>query len=166
MPSWGGLIELGGTTIWESFNAFNPTRPPEPVKHAKSFNHPALGAIGEWVWRCIVGINPDPSQPGYKHFFVRPMLADGLDFVDASYESIQGLIRVHWRRSGGHVKIGVTVPANTTATVFVPAATIDDVTEGATLAKNADGVVSSRLDGGNALFVVGSGNYEFEVPLE
>jgi alpha-L-rhamnosidase len=92
-----------------------------------SFNHYAIGAVGEWMWRVMVGIQPDEAAPGYKHFTLQPVPPGpelrqriGLDWVDATYHSIRGPIQVAWRIEGGLFKLSVQVPCNTSATVILP----------------------------------------------
>jgi len=163
MPSWGGMLELGGTTIWESWNAYNPGT--EKIKTAKSFNHCAFGSVGEWVWRDLAGINPDEAQSGYSHVLISPRPCGDLTWVKARYDSIHGPIVSEWKIEGGRFHLHVKIPANTTATVSIPANNIADVTEGSTLASNATGIRSATLKGTNAEFTVESGDYSFAVPV-
>jgi alpha-L-rhamnosidase len=87
-----------------------------------SFNHWALGAVGEWMWRNIIGINPDDAAPGYAHFTVRPIPGGGLKWARGTYQSIRGPIRVEWSVAAGKLTLKVAVPPNTTSTIVVPGA--------------------------------------------
>ena len=103
----------------------------------------ALGSLCASIW-------PPPPRP-----------ADGLDWVKASYDSIHGRIESNWRREGGTLRLSVTIPANTTATVYVPAKDAAAVTESGKPADKADGVRFLRMEDGAAVFAIGSGTYEF-----
>jgi len=119
MPSWGYMVENGGTTVWERWDGWVAGRGFQNPG-MNSFNHYAIGAVGEWMWRVITGLNPDEAAPGWKHFFVRPIPGGGLSWARGEYHSIHGPIRVEWRIEKGEFKLDVTVPCNTTATVELP----------------------------------------------
>ena len=71
VPSWGYMVEMGATTIWERWDGYVKGRGfQDPGMN--SMNHWAFGAVGEWMWRDLAGINPDDEQPGFKHFIIRP----------------------------------------------------------------------------------------------
>ena len=109
IPSWGYMVEHGGTTIWERWDGYvaghgfqNPGM--------NSFNHYAIGAVGEWMYRVIGGLNPDEAAPGWRHFVVRPIPGGGLTWAKVAYESVRGLIRSEWRIERGVFTLAVTVP--------------------------------------------------------
>ena len=81
-----------------------------------SFNHYAYGAIGDWLYRVVAGIQPDPAQPGYRHILLRPRPGGRLTWAKASYESAYGPIASGWKRTEGGLEWEVSVPPNTTAT--------------------------------------------------
>jgi alpha-L-rhamnosidase len=113
------MVEHGGTTIWERWDGWVEGRGfQNPAMN--SFNHYAIGAVGEWMWRVIVGLNPDETQPGWKHFHVRPIPGRGLSWVRGEYRSVRGPICSEWRTENGRFVLNVTVPPNTTATVQLP----------------------------------------------
>ncbi len=122
-PSWGYMIDQGATTIWERWDGYVKGRGfQDPGMN--SMNHWAFGAIGEWMMRTLAGIEPDEAHPGWEHFFIRPMLGGDLTFVDATYHSPRGDIRVAWKHAKGDLgesaECEVTIPPNTTATVVWP----------------------------------------------
>ena len=119
MPSWGYMVEHGGTTIWERWDGWVEGRGFQSPG-MNSFNHYALGAVGEWMWRVIVGINPDNNEPGYRHFIIRPIPGGGLTWARGQYRSIRGTIQVAWRLDGLNFSLDVVVPCNTTATAYLP----------------------------------------------
>lgn len=118
-PSWGFMIENGATTIWERWDGFVKGRGFQNAG-MNSFNHWALGAVGEWMWRTIVGIEPDDAAPGYARFTIRPQPGGELTWARGVYESIRGPIRVEWRITDGRLTLKVGVPPNTTARIVVP----------------------------------------------
>ena len=124
-----------------------------------SFNHYAFGSIGRWLFGSVAGIETD--GPGYKRIIIRPRPGGGLDYAKASYKSIHGKIVSDWRIKGGRFTLNVTIPANTTATVYVPAKDIESVTEGGKPAAKAGAVSLLRTEDDRVVFAVGSGNYRF-----
>ncbi|MCC7498648.1 MAG: family 78 glycoside hydrolase catalytic domain [Bryobacterales bacterium] len=107
-PSLGYMLARGATTLWESWDG------------GGSHMHPMYGGACRWFWQGLAGIHPDAGQPGFRHFFVRPALVDGIDWVQASYRSLRGPISVHWRRQAGGVRLEVEVPGNSRCTVELP----------------------------------------------
>ena len=126
-----------------------------------SFNHFAFGAIGEWMFRVIGGIEMDPETPGWRHFLVRPRMGGGLTWSKASYKSINGEIAVSWKLEGDRIQMSVTVPPNTWATVDVPTIDAASVTEGGKPIAAAEGVTVGGMVDGSQRLSVKSGRYEF-----
>ena len=116
-PSWGYMMAHGATTIWETWDVVAPdgSFPHGPY----SLNHCALGSCGDWLYRTIGGIAPDPEQPGYKRFLIRPRPGADIDSASASYDSVYGTITTRWQVLGAGVVLDVVVPVNTTATIFI-----------------------------------------------
>ena len=159
-PSWGFMIEQGATTIWERWDGYVKGRGfQEPIMN--SFNHWALGSVGEWIWRCIIGINPDESSPGYKHFTIEPEPGGDITWARGEYKSIRGTIISDWRLENGNFRLDVTVPANTTATVYLPAKDARSVTIDGEAAAESQLVQSLGMKDGKAAFAVNSGRYQF-----
>jgi alpha-L-rhamnosidase len=163
-PSWGYSIQNGATTIWERWDGYVKGRGFQD-KGMNSFNHYAIGAVGEWIYRSILGINNDDAFPGYEHFVLRPVPGGGLSWAKGSYASIRGTIESSWRTANGVLSLDVTIPANTTATVYVPAASVERVTESGASVTAASGVLSARVEGGAVAVDVGSGKYRFATRL-
>lgn len=118
-PSWFYPINQGATTMWERWNSYTRDKGFGDVS-MNSFNHYAYGAIGQWMYERVAGLAPDPAQPGYKHFFVRPFIASQLDSARAELETPYGKAISGWTKRGGKVTLDVTVPPNTTATIEFP----------------------------------------------
>ena len=148
-PSWGNWIDHGATTLWESWEN-NP----------RSRDHAFLGTIDDWFYRDLAGIKP--AAPGYAQITIRPYVPTDLDHVSASVETVRGTVSSGWAKApGGSLTLDVTIPANATAEVAVPAASPEAVTESARPAAKAEGVRFVRMDGDRAVFEIGSGTYHF-----
>jgi alpha-L-rhamnosidase len=161
-PSWGYSIENGATTIWERWDGYVKGRGFQN-KGMNSFNHYAIGAVGEWMYRVILGINNDDAHPAYEHFTLRPYPGGGLKWAKGSYDSIRGKIESSWSVVDGKLKLDVRIPANTTATVYVPAKDAASVMESGKQASASTGIQLLRSEDGSAVFLVQSGKYSFEV---
>ncbi|MGH9665221.1 MAG: alpha-L-rhamnosidase C-terminal domain-containing protein, partial [Bryobacteraceae bacterium] len=156
-PGWGYMISKGATTIWELWNGDTA----DPAMN--SGNHVMqIGDLGVWLYEYLGGIRPDPERPGFKHIVIHPVPAGDLKFVKASHTSVYGRIVSHWRRQNGRFALDVTIPANTTATVYVPAKDAAAVRESGTAAEKAKGVKFDRMKNGAAVFSVESGTYAFQ----
>jgi alpha-L-rhamnosidase len=159
-PSWGYMIENGATSIWERWDGYVKGRGfQDPGMN--SFCHYAIGSVGEWMYRVILGINPDEREVGYKHVVIRPIPGGKLDYAKGQYASIRGKIATAWKRDGNRLCLDITIPANVTATVHVPATSAKNVTEGGKPAGQAPGVKFVNMAEGSAIYEVGSGEYRF-----
>ena len=164
-PSWGYMVDMGATTIWERWDGDVKGRGIQSP-NMNSFNHMAFGSVGEWVWRDIIGINLDEEQPGYKHFFIRPRLLPELSWAKGKYESIHGTIESSWKIEASEFFFNVTIPANTTATIFLPAKDVLSIFESNEPVTWAKGVKFNRMEKGNAVFDIASGNYSFVTQIK
>ena len=157
-PGWGYMAENGATTIWELWNG-NTANP-----RMNSQNHVMLlGDLIVWFYENLAGIKSSETTPGYKRIIMKPSIIDGLNFVNASYHSMHGLIKSHWKKDNGNFSWDITVPGNTTAEVYIPAASVNEVMEGTSSASASDGVKFLKMENGNAVFELGSGEYHFKV---
>ena len=155
-PGWGYMIEKGATTIWELWNGDTA----DPAMN--SGNHVMqIGDLGVWLYEYLAGIRPDPDKPGFKHILIRPYPVGDLKFVKASHASMYGRIATSWKREGNRFQLDVTIPPNTTATIYVPAKDAAAVTESGQPAAKAKGVKFLRQDAGAAVFTAESGAYSF-----
>jgi len=155
-PGWGYMIGKGATTIWELWNGDTA----DPAMN--SGNHVMqIGDLGVWLYEYVAGLRPDPEHPGFKHAILRPYPIEDLTFVKASHKSMYGTIRSNWKRENERFVLDVSVPANTTATVFVPNKDGAKVTESGQAADTAKGVKWVRNENGMAVYDVASGNYSF-----
>ncbi len=157
-PSWGYMVEKGATTIWELWNS--DTEGPG----MNSRNHFALGAVGDWFYQYVLGLRPDPHKPGFQRFIVEPRPVGDLTWAEGHYDSVHGTISVRWLRSErGSLRVQVEVPANTAATVILPALGLDRITESDVPVTTNPSIGIGRIGKGKAELQIGSGIYDFTV---
>lgn len=160
-PSWLLQVKLGSTTMWERWDGWLPDKGfQDPGMN--SFNHYWLGVVGQWLQCSVAGIDTD--GPGFQRIIIRPKLASkgqGLDAARGSYDSIRGRIVSGWSRGDDGFRLSVTVPANTTATVYLPAADPASVRESGQEISAAKGVKFLRHEAECAVYEIGSGHYAF-----
>jgi hypothetical protein len=147
-PSWGNMLELGATTMWENWSG-------------GSRIHDTLISIGAWFIQGVGGIRLDEKSPGFGHFLIQPAVVGDLTFAKTSHMSIRGRIVSNWQREGDTLRLDVTAPAGTTATVAIPATSKEVVTEGGRPAERSSGVSFVKMEKGRALFKITSGSYQF-----
>ena len=128
-----------------------------------SFNHYSLGAVGEWMFRSILGIETDGA--GFKKTLMKPELGEGIPWANGHYDSIRGRIGSDWKIEDSTFDWKITIPPTTTATVFAPVKDASTVTESGQPAAEAKGVKFLRMENDRAVFEVASGNYEFRSRL-
>jgi alpha-L-rhamnosidase len=158
-PSWGYMVASGATTIWELWNGDHG----DPLMN--SGNHVMqIGDLCTWLHEYVAGIAPDESRPGFRHVLMRPRAVGELAWARASHVSLYGPIASEWNTAGGRFEWHISLPPNTTATVFVPAQDPREVTESGRPADRANGVRFVRMEGDRAVFEVGSGRYAFASP--
>ena len=159
-PSWLYPVKQGATTIWERWDGQKPDGTFQDVG-MNSFNHYAYGAIGEWMYRVVAGLEIDPREPGYKHVLVQPQPGGGLTSAEARLQTLYGETVSGWALADGKVTVSATVPPNTHGTIRLPAATLSGVTEGGLAVATAPGVKRAVQEGDDVLVEVGSGRYQF-----
>jgi alpha-L-rhamnosidase len=158
-PSWGYMVKNGATTIWELWNG-NTANP-----SMNSQNHVMLlGDLLIWMYEDIGGIQSDTNQVGFKKIIMKPSFDVILTFANASYESPYGKIESRWKKADGFLKWEITVPANTSAIVYVPVGSPEYVKEGDVVAAQSPGVQFLRMEREKAVFQIGSGHYAFAAP--
>ncbi|MBT3192437.1 MAG: family 78 glycoside hydrolase catalytic domain [Verrucomicrobia bacterium] len=160
-PSWGYMLENGATATWEHWNG------------KASRIHNCYNNIGSWLIQGLAGIRPDPENPGFKNAIIKPAFLKEISYVNGSHESVYGTIESNWKRdpstslrAGGTLTLEVSIPANTTATVYVPAQKPDDVTVNGRKLNQADHVTFLRMENGRAVVNVDSGIYSITSTTE
>jgi len=159
-PSWGYMIDQGATTIWERWDGYVEGRGFQNPG-MNSFNHWALGSVGEWMYRIVLGLQPDEDRPGWERFTVAPRPGAGLTWARGSYRAIGGKIEVEWRIEPGSLTFNVTVPPGATALVRVPTSDAASVTESGLPAGTSEDVRSVKAETDGAWYEVSAGSYSF-----
>ena len=117
-PSWLYQVKMGATTIWEHWDGIKPDGTMwSPGMN--SFNHYAYGAIGEWMYRVMAGIDTDEAEEGagFRHLVIWPRMGGGLSYTDAVHETVYGPVRVRWEAEGSRISLLAEIPANTSASI-------------------------------------------------
>jgi len=163
-PSWLYPVTQGATTIWERWDGQKPDGSFQDVG-MNSFNHYAYGAIGEWLYRYVAGIDIDQANPGYKHILLAPHPGGGLTNATAEFTSLYGKIKSSWKIEGKEFVYEVNVPVNTTATVSLPGATSDQlILNGQPLSPAVKSAL--KLTAKNVSLTIGSGSYTFRYAMK
>jgi len=158
-PSWGYSIKNGATSIWERWDGWTEEKGFQ-TPGMNSFNHYSFGAVGRWMMGTVAGI--DTIGNGFKKIIIKPQPGSDLTYAKASYDSINGLIKSGWKIKNGKFKLDITIPANTTAMVYVPTAKIEKEADIEKMYSNKEFVKFVRTEAGFAVFEVGSGKYRFQ----
>jgi len=161
-PSWLYPVTQGATTIWERWDGIKPDGSFQDAS-MNSFNHYAYGAIGEWLYRVVAGIEVDASAPGYKRILFQPQPGGQLSYVRAGMDSMYGRVESAWHIEGDTFHLAVTVPPNTEGVVRVAACSMEHVSEGGVPLTQAEGVRRIEQGDGVVRITVGAGQYAFAV---
>ena len=159
-PSWLYPVKMGATTIWERWDGIKTDGTFE-TPTMNSYNHYAYGAIGDWMYRTVAGIDTKTDGPGYKKIVIKPMLGGRLEYVNADYETNYGKVSSHWKIEGGKVYLDVEIPANTTATIYIPNSSESVVTENGKAVDLIPEIKMGTQEKGYVVVNVGSGVYRF-----
>jgi alpha-L-rhamnosidase len=147
-PGWGYMVGKDATTVWELWNGDTA----DPAMN--SGNHVMLiGDLALWMYEDLAGIRPDTDRPGFKHAIISPVAVPALTYVNAWHKSPYGVVKSSWKRAGGGLSLQVTIPPNTTATVYVPGSN----------ATETGGLKPVRSEDGATVFEASSGSYAFTV---
>jgi len=161
-PSWLYAVDQGATTIWERLNGYTIEAGFGGNNSMNSFNHYSFGAVGQWMMAYSLGIAR--GEPGFRHFVLqpRPDPTGEMTWARGHYDSMYGRVESGWKVDGGTLTYTVTVPANTTATLHLPATSAAAVREGGRPATGAEGVSFVGFGDGRATWELASGRYRFE----
>ncbi len=153
-PSWGWMLANDATTLWEHWEGSDNTY---------SNNHPMFGSISAWFLRWLGGIQVADDAVGFDRVWIRPQVPTGLDHVSSAHESVRGSIESNWRRVEDGVRFEITIPADTEATIELPAGDESSVTEGGRPLAEAVGVEALDRSSEVIQLKAGAGRYVFEV---
>ncbi|MBR5612902.1 MAG: alpha-rhamnosidase, partial [Bacteroidaceae bacterium] len=117
-PGYLYMIDHGATLTWEEWNG------------NRSQLHNCYNAIGSWFIQALAGITPDEANPGYKHFFIRPQMVEGISWAKASKDTPYGVAEVSWKQDNGHFEMDVEIPVGSSATVILPNGEAKELTSG------------------------------------
>jgi alpha-L-rhamnosidase len=162
-PSWLYPVEQGATTVWERLDSYTHTKGFGANNNMNSFNHYSFGAVGAWMVDHSLGIARDEDSPGFKHFILKPEPdpTGGLRYAKGHYDSLYGRIESGWKRAGDKTEYAFAIPANSSATVFIPASDADAVFIDGRRGDTPH-VKFLKMEGGKAVFEVTSGRYVFQ----
>ncbi|CAM4212355.1 glycoside hydrolase family 78 protein [Paenibacillus alkaliterrae] len=161
-PSWLYPVTKGATTIWEHWDGIKEDGS-FWSEDMNSFNHYAYGAIGDWMYRTVAGIQTVETAPGYKQIIIAPKPGDGLTWAEGRLETMYGTVSSKWRISeNGACRLDVTIPPNTSAEVHLPSASAESkITESGTALSEADGITAVADSVTGITIKAGSGSYRF-----
>ena len=150
LPSYGYWVEQGATTLWEHWDGHS------------SLNHIMFGDISAWMMKYLAGIQVDPQHPGFKHIIIHPQPPADLAWAEAKHNSMYGPIQTRWERKNRRLRLTLSLPPNTTATLTLPASKLEGVTESGKPLAEAEG--ASILDRDAKTLRLQSGCFEFQMP--
>lgn len=161
-PSWLYPVKMGATTIWERWNGIRTDGSFEPAS-MNSFNHYAYGAIGDWMYRTMVGIDTYEDGAGYQHIKIQPHIGGNFTSAAASLKTYYGTVSSGWKIKEDGIEMDAEIPPNTHATIFIPAKSAEMITEnGKTLTAEMQPTLSEK-ESGYVSMQLGSGTYHFTV---
>ncbi len=161
-PSWLYPVKMGATTIWERWDGIKPDGSFQ-VPSMNSYNHYSYGAIGDWMYRVMTGIDTYEDGPGYKHIRIQPHIGGGFTQADASLQTYYGKLASGWKLEGDRLIMDIEIPANTNATVFLPADDISQVSEGGQPYENSTAKKITEFKTNYLRINLGSGAYHFSI---
>jgi len=161
-PSWLYPVKMGATTIWERWDGEKPDSTFENPG-MNSFNHYAYGAIGDWMYRKMVGLDTYEDGVGYKHIKIKPHIGGGLTYASASLDTYYGKVSSSWKIENNKILMDVKIPANTTATIYLPAANAGKIAESRNVLSAVKGIKINESKDGYVPVNAGSGEYHFVI---
>jgi alpha-L-rhamnosidase len=160
-PSWIYPIDQGATSIWERLNGYTVENGFGGNNSMNSFNHYSFGAVGQWMMAYSLGIQR--NEPGFRSFVLQPEPdpTGQMTWAKGYYDSMYGRISSSWKVENRVLTYEATVPANTNATLYLPASSEKSIKENGKSLKSAKGLKFIKYENGKAVFELGSGSYKF-----
>ena len=163
-PSWGYEVLNGANTVWERWNSYVKGDGFTNNAGMNSFNHYAFGSVNEWLFGNAAGIKV--AQPGFRTFIIKPEIASaGVNYVKASYNSVNGQIMSSWLRKGKQLDLNITIPVNTKAELYIPTGSEQGVMINKKPLKEFPWIKVKGYKDGLMVLEIGSGNYNFQSVL-
>lgn len=159
-PSWLYPVKMGATTIWERWDGMKPDSTFQ-TPTMNSFNHYAYGAIGDWMYRVMVGLDTEEDAVGYKKITIRPHIGQKITQAAVTYQTRYGKLAAGWKIENGKLIVEVEIPANTTATVYIPAKNAGDIQENGNPITGSQGIQVAGAEKDYTPLKMGSGTYRF-----
>lgn len=156
-PSWGHMLELGATTLWEHWEFSDNTY---------SHNHPMFGSISQWFYNWLGGIQAAPDAVGFDRIIIRPQVIGDLQWVESSYNSVLGKITSTWHKKEESIFFEIHIPVNAEATVYLPDLKNSQIFENGKKLIDAESIQFLEKEDRSLIYRVGSGTYLFEVHRE
>jgi alpha-L-rhamnosidase len=161
-PSWLYPVKMGATTIWERWDGIRPDSTFQ-TPGMNSFNHYSYGAIGDWMYRVVAGLDTYEDGPGYRHSKVAPHPGGNLTAVSADLETGYGMLSAHWTLAASALQLDVVIPANTRSTIYIPAPEGGRITESGRTIASVKEITFTGIERGYLILDIGSGSYHFKV---
>ena len=165
-PSWLYPVKQGATTIWERLNSYTRSNGFGGNNQMNSFNHYSFGAVGYWLYSCSLGIERDENYPGFKHFILKPEPdpTGKMTYARGYYDSMYGRIESSWKVEGTKCHYKFTIPANTTAILYLETLYPQNVKKGeVSVSSGMEGVTFKGRENGKYVYELSSGVYDFTV---
>jgi hypothetical protein len=153
VPGYGYQLARGATSLTESWQG----------NRISSNNHFMLGHLMEWFYSGLGGIRDTVGDVAFHHIEIRPEVVGDVTYVNASYRSPYGIIGVNWKKANKVFNIKVTIPANSTATIYLPGQANSNITEGGKAIGSINGLTHAGYKNGRWAIKAGSGTYNFRV---
>ena len=161
-PSWLYPVKMGATTIWERWDGQKPDSSFQ-TPGMNSFNHYAYGAIGDWMYRVMAGLDTYEDGPGYKHIKIQPHIGGGFTNAAATLQTYYGKLSSAWKIDNGKILMDIDIPANAIATVYLPSADATAIKENGAALAAVNGLKVVGSDSAYTQLQLGSGSYHFEM---
>jgi len=155
VPGYGYQLKKGATALTESW----------PALENVSNNHLMLGHLMDWFYSGLGGISQSKTSMAYKEVVIKPEMVGDLTWVKTSYQSPYGQIRSEWEKAGRNVKMNVSIPANSTALVYIPFTAGSIIKEGGKDISTVNEIEVIAEENGRKVVRIGTGEYEFESPI-
>ncbi|NHF59758.1 family 78 glycoside hydrolase catalytic domain [Flavobacteriaceae bacterium TP-CH-4] len=164
-PSWLYSVKNGATTIWERLNSYTVEDGFGGNNSMNSFNHYSFGAVAGWMYEYSLGIQRDPEHPGFKQFILRPVPdpTGKMTWAKGYYDSMYGRIKSEWKSNETGWIFKTTIPPNTSATLYLDANSVENITEGEIKLKESKGIKILPMQDSQVVLELASGSYVFEI---